>query len=101
MYKMVYVEGFEWDEGNREKNLLKHRVTTKECEEVFFHTLSDAREDTGHSQGEYRFTILGKTSEGRRLYIVFTIRNSKIRVISARDQSKKERRLYENKKSSA
>lgn len=90
------LEGFEWDEGNLNKNRLSHGVVPRECEEVFLNNpLID--EDKKHSVVEKRMQGLGLTSTGRLLFIAFTIRNNKIRVISARDQSKKERREYAEK----
>lgn len=86
---------FEWDKGNFDKNLVKHEVTNKETEEVFFDRYIKIFEDIKHSQKEKRFTALGATDKNRKLYLNFTIRNQKIRIISARNQSKKERRLYE------
>ena len=53
--------------------------------------------DTEHSQEELRFQALGKTNNNRMLFLSFTIRNNKVRIISARDASKKERREYEKK----
>jgi len=87
--------GFDWDVGNREKNLQKHRVSTGECEEVFFNFPLLLQDDTGHSQAEPRFLVLGQTTAGRYLFIAFTIRQKKFRVISARDMSQKERVSYE------
>ncbi|MCG9873937.1 MAG: BrnT family toxin [Leptospiraceae bacterium] len=52
--------------------------------------------DETHSQNEFRFAALGITNEGRKLFVIFTIRKSKIRIISAQDMSKKERNLYKN-----
>lgn len=86
---------FDWNKGNIDKNLLKHEVTNKEAEEVFSNKPLKTFKDIGHSQEEDRFVALGKTDNERKLYIVFTIRNQKIRVISARNQSRKERKLYE------
>ena len=88
---------FEWDKGNKDKNWLKHRVTNEECEEVFFDKNKKILKDVLHSDKEKRFIILGKTKKGRLLFVVFTIRNKKIRVISARDINKKEVILYEKK----
>ena len=87
-------DGFAWDEGNRTKNWIKHQVSTVECEEVFFNLPLLLADDRQHSQGEKRFYVLGQTNSGRRLFISFTIRANKIRVISARDMSRKERRAY-------
>ncbi len=69
----------------------------KECEEVFLNEPLKTFYDIKHSQEEIRFIAFGKTDENRRLLIVFTVRNRKIRIISARDMSKKERRIYEQK----
>jgi uncharacterized protein len=86
--------GFEWDSGNREKNWQKHRVTTGEAEEVFFNLPLLLQPDPDHSQKEPRFRVRGKTNAGRALFIAFTVRRDTIRVISARDMSKKERDHY-------
>jgi uncharacterized protein len=87
--------GFDWDEGNQDKNWKKHQVSTGECEEVFFNLPLLMEEDAGHSQVEPRFLVLGQTNARRLLFIVFTIRQDKIRIISARDMSQKERNHYE------
>ena len=79
---------FDWDEGNTGKNWEKHRVSDQECEEVFFDPWLIVHYDKGHSIEEDRYYVLGKTLAGRRLFIVFTTRDDKIRVISARDMSK-------------
>ena len=89
-------EGFDWNEGNLLKNKLKHRVNIKECEEVFYNKPLLINEDNNHSNKEIRFQALGVTGNNRLLFIVFTKRNNKVRVISARDQSKKERLIFNN-----
>ncbi|OQY65517.1 hypothetical protein B6D29_03740 [Microgenomates bacterium UTCPR1] len=88
---------FEWDKGNIDKNWLKHNVTDKEAEEVFIDKRKFIFRDKIHSGKEERFRILGKTKAGRLLFIVFTIRKHKVRVISARDINRKEVFLYEKK----
>lgn len=88
---------FDWDEGNKDKNWKKHKVHYKESEEIFFNRPIHIYKDNKHSGIEQRFTAFGKTNKNRLLYITFTIRNSTIRIISTRDQSKKERKLYEKK----
>jgi uncharacterized DUF497 family protein len=88
------ITGFDWDKGNEQKNA-KHRVTPAEAEQVFLNEPLIVLDDLIHSDTESRFHALGKTSEGRLLHITFTIRNSKIRVISARDMHRKERAIYE------
>lgn len=85
---------FDWDEGNIGKNE-KHDVEDKEAEEAFFDKQKATFKDTVHSQGEERFRIIGKTNSGRLLFVAFTIRRSKVRIISARDINKKELPLYE------
>ncbi len=97
MIKLPSPTAFEWDKGNFDKNFKKHKVTDKETEEVFFDRHVKIFEDIKHSQKEKRFTALGITDKNRKLYLNFTVRNQKVRIISARDQSKKERRLYEEK----
>ena len=87
---------FEWDDGNREKNWAQHRVSTAECEEVFFNVPLVVEKDVRHSDSEPRYYVLGQTNAGRRLFVVLTIRGERIRVISARDMSRQERKEYQN-----
>ncbi len=86
---------FQWDTGNADKNSLAHKVTNGECEEIFFCPSKVLLNDTFHSGREVRYIILGITKARRQLFIAFTIRTNQVRVISARDLSKKERQLYE------
>jgi hypothetical protein len=86
--------GFQWDSGNKDKNWLKHRVSNAECEQIFFNKPFLVKYDIRHSEAEDRFYALGQTDLGRKLFIVFTIRDQKIRIISARDMSKKEKEIY-------
>jgi uncharacterized DUF497 family protein len=95
MIDLSAITGFEWDENNREKNWEKHGVLASECEEAFFNLPLLIQSDTAHSQKEPRYYVLGHTNLGRRLFIAFIVREDKIRVISARDMSKKERHIYE------
>ena len=88
------VTGFEWDEGNIDKNWIKHKVSNSECEEIFFYQPLIG-EDSKHSGTEKRYAAYGKTVNGRLLTVIFTIRKDKIRIISARDQHKKEILEYE------
>lgn len=91
------VVGFDWDEGNLNKNWEKHRVRNREAMEVFSNKPLKLFFDTKHSRREDRGAALGKTDANRQLTIIFTIREQKIRVISARDQDKKERKIYGQK----
>lgn len=90
-------DGFEWDDGNRDKNWQTHNVSVKEIEEIFFDNHLVVSGYPKHSAVEARHIALGKTTQGRLLFTVFTIRNKKIRVISARDvhKNRKENELYE------
>jgi len=85
---------FEWDEGNKRKNL-KHKVTDEECEEAFFDPKKKLLKDVIHSQKEDRYVLIGATKHQRLLFVVFTLRNSKVRIISTRNLNQRERRLYE------
>lgn len=89
-----YLE-FEWDEWNVEKNRIKHSVEPNEVEETFLDQVKVSFEDSKHSDGERRVVLMGKTRKGRLLYVAFTIRSGKIRVVSARDINRKEVKLYE------
>ncbi|OQX13845.1 MAG: hypothetical protein BWK76_15510 [Desulfobulbaceae bacterium A2] len=92
--KLNECTGFEWDEGNSIKNWDFHNVAQGECEQIFFnHPLIVAR-DLAHSQTESRYYALGRTDAGRLLFIAFTIREKNIRVISARDMTRRECQRY-------
>ena len=91
---LARIEGFDWDQGNIEKNWERPKVSFLECEEVFFNRPLVVVEDTSHSKSEGRYYALGRTNDDRYLFVVFTVRNNKIRVISARDMNRKERRVY-------
>jgi uncharacterized protein len=86
--------GFDWDDGNLFKNWEKHQVSAFECEQVFFNRPLIAAPDEKHSSEESRFFALGQTDATRLLFIVFTIRDKRIRVISARDMNSRERKQY-------
>ena len=90
-------EGFLWDEGNIDKNWIKHKVTHLECEEIFFNQPLIISDDVKHSTTEKRYYALGKSKADRFLFISFTIRSNLVRVISARDMNRKERKIYEEK----
>lgn len=90
---------FEWDQGNIDKNFRRHGVRNEECEEVFFDPAKRVLKDPFHSDREKRYIIIGKTKRQRVLFLVFTTRGKKTRVISARDLNAKELHLYHEKKS--
>ena len=89
------ITGFEWDRWNVDKSYDKHGITPREAEEVFTDARQLVLEDIEHSQTEERFTIIGKSIKGNILFVSFTIRDTKVRIISARKANIKERRLYE------
>jgi uncharacterized DUF497 family protein len=87
---------FEWDRGNKEKNKNKHQVTFQEAEEIFFDQNKREYPDPTHSTNEVRKIVVGATKAGRLLFVVYIIRDTKIRIISARNLNKrKEKDLYE------
>ncbi|MBM4120979.1 MAG: BrnT family toxin [Nitrospira sp.] len=94
MDDLAQVEGFDWDEGNLRKNWERHHVTPWECEQVFFNRPLVVADDKTHSTQEARYYGLGQTDGERLLFLVFTVRGSRIRIISARDMSRKERSRY-------
>ena len=93
--ELAICAGFEWDEGNADKNWTLHRVSRSEAEEAFFNRPIIVAPDAKHSQKEPRYAALGRTNRDRRLTIVFTVRGNLVRVISVRDMSRRERRIYE------
>lgn len=87
------IEGFDWDRANIQKNWEAHRVAFYECEEVFFRD-PILVPDFGHSATEARYFAFGRTGAGRLLAVVFTMRASRIRIVSARDMNRKERKRH-------
>ena len=93
-------QGFAWDAGKAEKSWRKHGVSRSECEQVFFNRPLLVVDDETHSHTERRYYALGIADMGRRLFLVFTVRGTWIRVIFARDMSRCERLIYEEKSNS-
>ena len=91
---LAQCEGFQWDAGNSAKIWERHTVAPAECEELFFNSPLVVGSDEEHSGVEDRLYALGQTDTGRLLFAVFTLRRRLIRVISARDMSRGERRIY-------
>jgi len=85
--------GFEWDDGNAHKSRHKHGVPCEEAESVFASPM--VLPDPDHSTpGEPRWHAFGMSSAGRPLAVTFTVRQLKIRIISARPMNKRERKIY-------
>lgn len=97
MVDLGKIKGFEWDKANIDKSYKKHGITPNQAEEIFLDEDLKIIRDIKHSQKEARFIALGKNFEKKLLFIVFTLRKDKIRIISARPMNKKERRIYEKK----
>ena len=72
----------------------RYGVTPEEAEDVFFHEPLVVRSDPRHSKSEKRYYGLGQTAAGRRLFLAFTIRRKRIRVISVRDMNRNEAEVY-------
>jgi len=86
--------GFEWDQGNLTKNWDQHDISSGECEQIFFNRPLIIKRDEEHSKNENRYYVLGRTNVNRLLFAVFTVRNDKIRIISARDMTDTEIERY-------
>jgi uncharacterized DUF497 family protein len=97
MIEWERIAGFDWDAGNARKSIDKHDVSQAEAEQVFFNEPLLTVPDAKHSANEQRIHALGRTDDGRLLHITFTLRDNatKLRVISARDMSRKERGYYD------
>ena len=94
--QLLNCSGFEWDNYNADKIWSKHQVTPSECEQIFFNLPLIIADDEKHSKKEKRYYALGHTDINRLLFIAFTIRRDNIRVISARNMSPKERKVYQS-----
>lgn len=97
MVDLGKIKSFEWDRGNLDKSYQKHGITPNEAEEVFLDKDILLAEAIKHSEAEERFEAIGKIIKGDILFLAFTIRKNKIRIISARKANKKESRQYEQK----
>ncbi len=86
---------FEWDPRKAASNLRKHGVAFEEAATVFQDDLSLSGEDPDHSANEERMITFGISTRGRLLVVSHTIRQGRIRVISARPVTQMERRIYE------
>ena len=86
---------FEWDDDKARRNLKKHRVSFEEASSTFADPLARTIPDPLHSEDEDRFVNLGESEGGRLLVVVFTERDNKIRIISARVATRRERKDHE------
>src|ERR1700709_875637 len=97
MIDLDQIASFDWDDGNSRKSADKHDVSQAEAESVFFNDPLIVVEDLKHSERELLFHALGKTAQNRLLHSSFPVRQNgtMVRVISARDMHRKERKAYE------
>ena len=86
---------FDWDEGKAKSNLSKHGVAFDEARTVFDDPLYVDFFDPDHSDDEHRYIIVGCSERGRLLVVSYTERESKVRLISARETTRRERFAYE------
>jgi uncharacterized protein len=86
---------FEWDEGKAETNLIKHGVSFDDAQTIFNDPLYVDFYDPDHSEDEDRYLIIGESNRGRLLIVSYTERGNNTRLISARETTKSERKIYE------
>ena len=86
---------FEWDENKAKANLSKHKVSFNEAKTVFDDLLYIDFYDPDYSDDEDRYIIIGESQQRRLLIVSYTEREDKIRLISAREVTKREREDYE------
>jgi len=87
---------FDWDDDKAEANITKHGVSFLEAASVFGDDLSITFPDPDHSIDEERLIIIGHSDRGRLLFVSHTDQNNQTRIISAREVTRRERRVYEN-----
>ena len=88
---------FEWNPRKAETNLQKHGVSFTEAGTVFGDELAITVPDPDHSKSEDRYITIGWSSQHRLLMVSHTDRDNRIRIISARELTKAERKAYEEK----
>ena len=98
MIDLSKILGFEWDKGNIDKSYKKHGINPNETEEIFLDENVKIEKDVKHQQQEERFIAIGKTTEEKLLFVIFTIRIDMIRIISGRKANKKEGEVYQKGK---
>lgn len=86
---------FDWDDDKAEANRKKHGVTFREAATVFQDPLALTVPDPRHSWGEFRNLHIGLSAEGRLLIVVYVEKRATIRLISSREATREERRIYE------
>lgn len=85
---------FEWDETKNQTNIAKHGIDFQEASTTFGDPMALDFDDPDHSIGEYRLLLFGMSITQRYLVISYTERDDKIRIISAREMTRNEKRIY-------
>ncbi len=86
---------FDWDKNKAAGNFAKHKVSFEEAATVFGDALSDTFDDPDHSADERRFLIIGHSERDRLLFVSHTDDGETVRIISAREPTRRERKVYE------
>lgn len=87
---------FEWDDTKADANERKHGVSFAEAMTAFGDPLALTGYDPGHGDDEDRYITMGTSAAGRLLIVSHTDRGDKVRLISAREASRRERKDYED-----
>lgn len=90
---------FAWDENKAANNLVKHGVSFEEAATVFGDPLSDTFDDPDHSAAERRCIIIGLSEKGQLLIVAHTDDGKIVRILSAREPTRGERKFYEESRS--
>ena len=86
---------FEWNENKARANFAKHQVSFEEAKTVFVDPFYVDFYDPDHSGAEERYLIIGESQQGRLLVVSYTERQQKMRLISAREATRREKDAYE------
>jgi uncharacterized protein len=89
--------GFEWNEKKGKSNFRKHGIAFNEAQGAFYDKSSALVKIIREGLSEERYILIGKTDKGRLITVVLTIREPKIRIISARHPKPKEVKIYNSK----
>lgn len=88
--------GFIWDVLKARANAQKHRISFEEAQSVFEDPFAAVVDDSAHSEQEPREIIIGHSDQNRYLFVCFTERDGDVRLISAREATRAERKKYED-----
>jgi uncharacterized protein len=86
---------FDWDPKKAASNLRKHRISFREAAMVFRDGFAFTYDDPKHSHGEQRYVTMGLSDQGRVIVVAHTTRGERVRIISARKATPRERKAYE------